>query len=264
MTRLLPRVPLRSRPKCLSYVWVPCRRGSSLRACLHQPGSRPVGRNGSFVPELEARARAAGLGERQQITRAKRFQRAKRGLGIRSVRTGFGARSQWLWQLPQQSGASIESTARERRGPIPIDWVQGVACLHPDRPPSDVPRHRWRQFVDDCKNLLSSPEKWAERAAGLGWDAMALFGCAPKLPRDNQDERPATIKMRMARGGRLTEGGRSPTEVRLPSGGRVFPREQTVVVWRSERLGAASDSSSREGSAACLADISPTARRGCT
>jgi hypothetical protein len=38
-------------------------------------------------------------------------------------------------------------TARGRRGPIPIDWVQGVACLHPDRPPNDVPRHRWRQFV---------------------------------------------------------------------------------------------------------------------
>src|SRR6476469_8942111 len=44
------------------------------------------------------------------------------------------------------------------------------------------------------------------------------------MPRDNQDERPATIKMRMAPGGRLTEGGRSPTEVRLPPGRRVFPR----------------------------------------
>ena len=44
------------------------------------------------------------------------------------------------------------------------------------------PLHRWRQFVDDCKNFLSWPEKWAERAAELGWDAMALFGCAPKRP----------------------------------------------------------------------------------
>jgi len=36
--------------------------------------------------------------------------------------------------------------------------------------------------VDDCKNFLSSSEHWANRAAGLGWDAMALFGCAPKRP----------------------------------------------------------------------------------
>jgi hypothetical protein len=38
--------------------------------------------------------------------------------------------------------------------------------------------------VDDCKNFLSSSEHWADRAAQLGWDAMALFGCAPKRPLD--------------------------------------------------------------------------------
>jgi hypothetical protein len=142
----------------------------------------------SGVPELEARARATGLlGQRQSITHIKVFKRAKKSLGIRSLRAGFGARSQWRWQLPRQSEGSLKTdsgTARERRGPIPIDWIQGVACLHPDRPPNDVPRHRWRQFVDDCKNFLSSPDKWAERAARLGWDAMALFGCAPNRPLD--------------------------------------------------------------------------------
>jgi len=137
------------------------------------------------VPELEARARATGLlGQRQSITHIKVFKRAKKSLGIRSLRAGFGARSQWRWRLPRQSEGSIKTGARERRGPIPIDWVQGVACLDPERPPNDVPRHRWRQFVDDCKSFLSSPEKWAERGAGLGWDAMALFGCAPKRPLD--------------------------------------------------------------------------------
>jgi hypothetical protein len=139
------------------------------------------------VPELEARARAIGLlGQCQSITHIRVFKRAKKSLGIRSVRTGFGARSRWLWQLPQQSDPALIKTeaAQERRGPIPIDWVQGVAYLDPDRPPNDVPRHRWRQFVDDCKNFLSSLEHWAERAARLGWDAMALFGCAPKRPLD--------------------------------------------------------------------------------
>jgi hypothetical protein len=140
------------------------------------------------IPELEARARATGLlGERQSITHIKVFKRAKKSLGIRSLRAGFGARSQWRWQLPRQSEGSIKThseTARERRGPVPIDWVQGVACLGPDRPPNDVPRLRWRQFVGDCKSFLSSPERWAERGAGLGWDAMALFDCAPKRPLD--------------------------------------------------------------------------------
>jgi hypothetical protein len=140
------------------------------------------------VTDIDPKARATGLlAEGQSITTAKVFNRAKKSLGIRSVRTGFGARSQWRWRLPRQSEGSLKidsGTAQERRGPIPIDWVQGVACLDPERPPDDVPRHRWRQFVADCKNFLSSSENWANRAAGLGWDAMALFGCAPKRPLD--------------------------------------------------------------------------------
>src|SRR4029077_9001114 len=49
------------------------------------------------VPELEARARAIGLlGQCQSITHIRVFKRAKKSLGIRSRRTGFGARSQWL------------------------------------------------------------------------------------------------------------------------------------------------------------------------
>jgi hypothetical protein len=140
------------------------------------------------VHKLEVMARGAGLlGEHQSITHIRVFKRAKKSLGIRSFRAGFGARSEWRWQLPRQSEGSPKTdsgTARERRGPIPIDWVRGVACLDPDRPPNDVPRLRWRQFVGDCKNFLSSSENWANRAAGLGWDAMALFGCAPKRPLD--------------------------------------------------------------------------------
>ena len=60
-----------------------------------------------------------------------------------------------------------------------IDDPQGIEgdCRH-------VPRHRWRQFVEDCNKFLRPSENWAERAARLGWDAMALFGCAPKRPLD--------------------------------------------------------------------------------
>ena len=138
------------------------------------------------VTELETKARATGLlAEGQSITTAKVFKRAKKSLGITSRRTGFGARSQWLWQMPQQQNESSVDTRPEptRAHLIPVDWVAGVACLDDRNPPSDVPRHRWRQFVEDCRAFLNSPE-WASKAARLGWDAMTLFGCAPKRPLD--------------------------------------------------------------------------------
>jgi hypothetical protein len=66
------------------------------------------------VPELETRARAAGLlGERQHITDAKAFKRAKKSLGIRSRRIGFGPRSQWLWELSQPNEPCLRTEQPE-------------------------------------------------------------------------------------------------------------------------------------------------------
>src|SRR4029077_1481520 len=95
------------------------------------------------VPELDEKARAKGLlGERQHITDAKVFKRAKKSLGIKSLRAGFGARSRWLWELRQPNEPSLKTQQSEATPVrcVPIDWVQGVACLDPDRPPNDVPR----------------------------------------------------------------------------------------------------------------------------
>jgi len=62
------------------------------------------------VPKLDMMARAAGLlGERQRITHAKVFRRAKVLLGIRSIRDGFGPGGGWAWELPRGS---------EERAPI--------------------------------------------------------------------------------------------------------------------------------------------------
>ena len=56
------------------------------------------------VGELEMKARAAGLlGERQEIQHAKRFKKAKKALGIRSVRAGFGSSGNWVWFMPPQT-----------------------------------------------------------------------------------------------------------------------------------------------------------------
>ena len=38
--------------------------------------------------------------------------------------------------------------------------------------------------MGDCNNFLTSNENWAERAAKLGWDAPALFGCRRNRPLD--------------------------------------------------------------------------------
>jgi hypothetical protein len=172
------------------------------------------------VSELETKARAAGLlGELQRISDAKRFKREKRTLGIRSVRDGFGASGEWLWQLPAPSGAPIASSSghlssaqpvavtyeighsgrrpspecaadrtaeyaptepRERR--IPIHWIEGVARLYKRRAPIDIPMHWWRQFLGDCANFLDPRNNWAGQASNLGWDTQAIFGCCRSQP----------------------------------------------------------------------------------
>jgi hypothetical protein len=53
-------------------------------------------------------ARAAGLlGEGQRITHAKVFKKAKKSLGIRSVRNGFGDAGEWLWRLERQPASPV-------------------------------------------------------------------------------------------------------------------------------------------------------------
>jgi hypothetical protein len=181
------------------------------------------------ITELDAKARAAGLlGEHQSITTAKVFKRAKKSLGITSRRTGFGAESKWHWQMPppeQQNESSVE--ARPEPAParrIPVDWLEGIACLDDGKPPSDVPRHRWRQFVEDCREFLSSPE-WAWKADRLGWDAMALFGCAPKRPLDYSG---SAGLLWAINGGRLVELHRDWAVIELAANGsrRVFERRR--------------------------------------
>jgi hypothetical protein len=139
------------------------------------------------VPKLEAMARLAGLlREGHRITQAKPFRRAKALLRIRSIRDGFGRGGGWSWELPRSSEGRAPTPspigpplARKERS-IPREWVEGVAQLEQHRPPADVPRHRWHQFVGDCNAFLNSPE--AERAAQLGWHTMQLFGCKPRYP----------------------------------------------------------------------------------
>jgi hypothetical protein len=39
--------------------------------------------------------------------------------------------------------------------------------------------------LGDCHSFLNSPENWAERAAALDWNALALFGCHRSRPLEH-------------------------------------------------------------------------------
>src|ERR1700719_348740 len=67
------------------------------------------------VTELEVMARAAKLlGEGQRITHVKVFKKAKKSLGIRSVRDGFGDAGEWLWRLERRPASPVSK-------PVPIE-----------------------------------------------------------------------------------------------------------------------------------------------
>jgi hypothetical protein len=61
-------------------------------------------------------------------------------------------------------------------------WIEGVGRLHHQHRPTDIHPHRWRQFLGDCNNFLASGDNWADRAAGLGWETLTLFGYRPHRP----------------------------------------------------------------------------------
>jgi hypothetical protein len=184
------------------------------------------------VVELEVKARAAGLiGARQHVTDAKRFRSAKKKLDIRSIRDGFGRGGEWFWELPTPTKTAFEPAIDPAQKPsptvayveahsrpeqrdhgadhgtdesvqgdlVPSEWVTGIARLDLARAPRDVPPHRWRQFVSDCHQFLTS--NWAVRASEMGWDTAALFGCHPMRPLDHL---PAAGLLWRIAGGRIS------------------------------------------------------------
>src|SRR5262249_7670146 len=80
------------------------------------------------VLKLEAMARRETLlGERQRLTDAKAFKRAKYSLRIRSVRAGFGPNGRWRWGLPWDREWARQPV---RAGRVPVDWEQTNAPQH--------------------------------------------------------------------------------------------------------------------------------------
>jgi hypothetical protein len=196
------------------------------------------------VTKLELKARELGLlAENQSITHAKLFKEAKKVLGIRSVRTGFGPSGEWGWELSgvpaahtaasalqlskarvataevyaaASSGIGHAQTSHGRATPesrIPWEWTEGVARLDYHHAPIGIRRHRWWQFVDDCNLFLASTHNGAARAATLGWDTYALFGCGPGHPLDHLGSDGLLWNMN---GGRIVELHRGWATLEVP------------------------------------------------
>jgi hypothetical protein len=223
------------------------------------------------VAELEVQARAAMfLGERQSITHSKPFKRAKRALGVRSFRDGFGAAGQWFWILPQGPGSDAaqstghlsthsppaaipdadfssagttaakaaelklasgpEPQLQDRIG-VPHEWSDGVASLDRHRAPAHVPVHRWQLFIGDCEQFL---DLWGAIAADMGWNAEALFGCAIAQPLAHLQ---VAGLLWALRGGKLIRLYPHSASIEINDGHRVFNRRaiygaQIVLPWR--------------------------------
>jgi hypothetical protein len=65
-------------------------------------------------------------------------------------------------------------------GATRTSWAEDFARLDPERPPAEVPPHRWQRFVDDVGLFLDGG--FAEQAAALGWGPHDLFGCDGDRP----------------------------------------------------------------------------------
>src|ERR1700722_4375097 len=116
---------------------MPSRAASALICAVLRPNLQAAITGGTAnVSELEILARASGLlGERQRISQAKQFKRAKITLGIQSVRQGFGPGGGWAWVLPPPANAPASETkpkeqvirAEPKREGIYCEGVVGAA-----------------------------------------------------------------------------------------------------------------------------------------
>jgi hypothetical protein len=117
------------------------------------------------------------------------------------------------------------------RSDVPPEWNDGLARLHPGRPPGDVPSGRWRQFINDCGRLLGAG--LIEEAARLGWTAHDLFACNDRNPFARLDQMGLVW---FIKGGRVISMSMSAAVIETPTGARQTYRRKDgtlgqVLVW---------------------------------
>jgi hypothetical protein len=107
--------------------------------------------------------------------------------GLGSCRQGKARK-----KSPQLANSDLETAkplyrrhAKLENRDIVQEWLEGVERLDYVRSPTAVPLIRWQLFLGDCHRFLNSSENWADRAATLGWNALALFGCDRTRPLEH-------------------------------------------------------------------------------
>jgi hypothetical protein len=114
----------------------------------------------------------------------------------------------------------------------PGEWAEWLSRLLLTRPPGDVPRRRWRQFVGNARRLLE--DGTLDEAVRLGWTTLDLFGCDESKPFARVDQMGLIW---FIQGDHLVSMSSSAAIIETVSGARLTYRRKTegagqVAVWK--------------------------------
>lgn len=124
----------------------------------------------------------------------------------------------------------------EHEAGVPRAWAEGLALLHPDRPPAHVSPRRWLTFCNDAGAFI---DRWAPQAAALGWSTVEVFGVHRTRPVERFDGAGLVWLLNGATIEALTA---DVVTVRTPHGTRQTIRRrpdnaanERVIAWEIER-----------------------------
>jgi hypothetical protein len=169
----------------------------------------------------------------------KAFKAAKRSMGIRSRRVGFGPGAVWFWTLPISPSVAVTTATSEpsdvdevdpsdrapetsvcyaesmcgRPHSVLLEWARAVEILQLRPRPSPIPGHRWQIFIQDCRRFVIS--SWAERAAGLSWTTDDLL--SSRYPNALEHLGSAGLVWNLA-GGQIIQIHRDGADLLAPNG----------------------------------------------
>jgi hypothetical protein len=112
---------------------------------------------------------------------------------------------------------------------VPREWAEGFARLDRSAPPRGFAIQRWAQVVDDGGRFL---DRWAGKAAALGWDVPSIFGVDPRAPAWRLDHAGLVV---LISGAEVSAISSKSAILRLPTGATQVYRRQdapgAVPLW---------------------------------
>ncbi|MCZ6610127.1 MAG: hypothetical protein O7A66_09020 [Alphaproteobacteria bacterium] len=106
---------------------------------------------------------------------------------------------------------------------VPQEWVDGVSRLLGTPHPEGMAPESWMLFLGSCESFIASP--WPGKAASMGWDAYALFGCHNLKPVERVDRMGL---LWLLRGGRIAALTSGTAVIEMPSGSRLTYRTNPI------------------------------------